>query len=78
AQIAIGEDSRFAGQSIAASHIRHDMGVIVLAIKRGGQMIVGPSKDDIMQAGDFLIAMGDASGLRKLEEEAIAKNRVVG
>lgn len=77
AQIAVSPGSRFVGQSIAESKIRHDMGVIVLAIKRGGQMMVGPSRDDIMQAGDFLITMGDANGLRRLEEAAAAGNRVI-
>jgi voltage-gated potassium channel len=76
AQIAIVDGARFVGQSIAESKIRHDMGIIVLAIKRGGQMMVGPSRDDIMQAGDFLIAMGDASGLRRLEEAAAGKRAV--
>jgi voltage-gated potassium channel len=77
AQIAISDASRFVGQSIAESKIRHDMGVIVLAIKRGGQMMVGPSRDDVMQAGDFLISMGDAAGLKRLEDAAGAGSRVI-
>jgi voltage-gated potassium channel len=76
AQIAIGEGSRFSGVSIAESHIRNKMGVIVLAIKRNGEMIT-PTRDDVMKAGDVLIVMGDQNGLRRLEEEA-EKNRVIG
>jgi voltage-gated potassium channel len=76
AQIAISEGSRFVGQSIADSKIRHDMGAIVLAIKRGGQMMVSPSRDDQMAVGDVLIAMGDASGLKRLEEAASAGSHV--
>lgn len=71
AQIAISAGSKFVGQSLAASHIRHDMGVIVLAIKRGEEMRVGPSRDDVMEPGDVLIAMGESSGLRRLEEAAL-------
>jgi K+/H+ antiporter YhaU regulatory subunit KhtT len=71
AQIAIPAGSRFVGQSLAGSHIRHDMGVIVLAIKRGNEMRVGPSRDDLMEAGDVLIAMGESMGLRRLEEAAL-------
>jgi len=78
AQIGVGKGSRFVGQSLAGSHVRHDMGAIVLAIKRGDQMMVSPSRDDIMQAGDVLIVMGDANGLHKLEEAATAKDRVIG
>lgn len=70
AQIAIPPGSRFVGQSLAGSHIRHEMGVIVLAIKRGEDMHVGPSRDDVIETGDVLIAMGESSGLRRLEEAA--------
>jgi voltage-gated potassium channel len=76
AQIAINGGSRFAGVAIAESHIRNEMGVIILAIKRNGEMIT-PTRDDVMKAGDVLIAMGDQNGLRRLEEEA-EKNRVSG
>jgi voltage-gated potassium channel len=78
AQIAVSDASRLAGQSLGESKIRHDMGVIVLAIKRGGEMMIGPSRDDVIQPGDFMIAMGEPSGLRRLEEMAGAANRVIG
>jgi voltage-gated potassium channel len=70
AQIAVGANSRYAGQSLAESRIRHDLGVIVLAIKRGSDMRLNPARDDVMQAGDFLIAMGQPPALRKMEQEA--------
>jgi voltage-gated potassium channel len=75
AQIAINEGSRFAGVAIAESHIRNEMGVIILAIKRNGEMLT-PTRDDMMKAGDVLIVMGDQNGLRRLEEEA-EKHRVI-
>jgi voltage-gated potassium channel len=70
AEIVIGDHSRFAGQSLASSKIRNDLGVIVLAIKRGAEMHTNPSRDDVMQAGDYLIVMGEPAALRKLEQEA--------
>jgi voltage-gated potassium channel len=70
AEIEVRPDSRLVGQTLAASNIRHDPGVIVLAIKRGADMHVNPSRDDRMQAGDYLIAMGEPSAVRKLEETA--------
>ncbi len=73
AQIEVRPDSRLVGQTLAASNIRHDPGVIVLAIKRAGQRRVNPSRDDVMQTGDFLIAMGEPGALRKLEEKAAAR-----
>ena len=70
AEIVIGSHSRFAGQSLASSKIRNELGVIVLAIKRGAEMHTNPSRDDLMQAGDYLIVMGEPAALRKLEQEA--------
>jgi voltage-gated potassium channel len=70
AEIAIGNRSRFAGLSLAASKMRHDLGVIVLAIKHGSEMRTTPSRDDIMHPGDYLIVMGEPAALRKLEQEA--------
>jgi voltage-gated potassium channel len=74
AQIVVNEGSLFDGVSIAQSNIRNDMGVIILAIKHGGEMLT-PTRDDIIKAGDVLIAMGDQQGLRRLEEAA-ERNRV--
>jgi len=65
--------SRFAGQTIAGSRIRQDMNVIVLAIKRASGMRFNPAPEDKIEAGDYLIAMGDPLSLHRLEESA-AKN----
>jgi K+/H+ antiporter YhaU regulatory subunit KhtT len=50
--------------------MRHEMGLIVLAVKRDGQMQFNPGPDDRINAGDYLIAIGESAGLRKLEEAA--------
>jgi voltage-gated potassium channel len=70
AEIAVEANSRFVGQTIAESKIRSDLGVIVLAIKRGNELRSTPSRDDLIEAGDYLITMGEPSALRKLEETA--------
>ncbi len=70
AEIEVRPDSRLIGQTLAVSNIRHDPGVIVLAIKRGAEMRVNPSRDDRMQTGDYLIVMGEPAAVRKLEEAA--------
>lgn len=73
AEVRIPPASRFAGQTFRSSKMRHDLGVIVLAVKRGGEMRFNPGPDDGMEAGDFLIAMGEPGALRKLEETAAAR-----
>ncbi len=75
-QAKVEAGSVYVGKTLAASRIRHDPGVIVLAIKRGDIMNVGPTKDDTMEAGDYLIAMGEPGALRKLEEVASAAVKI--
>ncbi len=69
-EILIDESSRLAGKSIATSNIRQEHGVIVLAIKSGTEMHVNPQPDDMIRAGDYLIAMGEPESLRRLESLA--------
>ena len=72
-EIQVEAGSRVAGVSIGESQVHEKMGVIILAIKRAGAaMRFNPSAGDRIQAGDNLIAVGQASGLRQLEEAAAA------
>jgi voltage-gated potassium channel len=70
AEVRVGETSPFAGKTLASSQIRQTMNVIVLAIKKAEGMHFNPEPDDRIEAGDYLIAMGEPSGLRKLEQGA--------
>ena len=70
AEVQIGAASRYVGQSFRDSKMRHDFGLIVLAVKRDGDMQFNPGPDDRIAAGDYLIAIGESAGLRKLEEAA--------
>ena len=69
-EICVTPDSTFAGKTIESSRIRQDRGVIILAIKREQGMRFNPSPEDRIQAGDFLIAMGEPGQLRQLEQMA--------
>jgi voltage-gated potassium channel len=66
-EVAIRAGSTFAGKTVESSRIRQDRGVIILAIKRGSGMQFNPAPDDPIEAGDFLIAMGEPQQLRELE-----------
>jgi len=72
-EILVEGGSRVAGVTIGESKVHEAMGVIILAIKRdGAAMRFNPSAGDRIQVGDNLIAVGQASGLRQLEEAAAA------
>lgn len=72
-EVPIAARSLFAGQTIESSRIRQDHGVIVLAIKRESGMRFNPASDDRIEAGDFLIAMGEPQQLRGLELAATSQ-----
>ena len=72
-EICVGRDSSFAGKTIETSRIRQDRGVIILAIKREQGMRFNPSPEDRIEPGDYLIAMGEPSQLRQLEQMAMAR-----
>jgi len=71
AEVRVSAKSPFAGKTLAGSQIRQTMNVIVLAIKKAEGMHFNPEPDDRIEAGDYLIAMGEPSGLRKLEQLTI-------
>ena len=71
-EICVGTGSSFAGKTIGSSRIRQERGVIILAIKREKGMHFNPSPEDRIEPGDFLIAMGEPSQLRELEQMARA------
>ncbi len=73
-EIPVGVSSAFVGQTIEKSRIRQERGVIVLAIKREKGMHFNPSPEDLIQPGDFLIAMGEPAQLRQLEQMASPKS----
>jgi voltage-gated potassium channel len=69
-EIHIPDKSRFAGTTIESSRIRQDCGLIVLAIKRQAVMRFNSAPDERIEPEDRLIAMGEPSQLRQLEQAA--------
>jgi voltage-gated potassium channel len=56
------------GRTLKESKIGRELKVIVLGILRAsGEMIFNPSADSVVEASDFLIVMGEADPLRRLE-----------
>jgi voltage-gated potassium channel len=55
------------GRTLAASRLREDLGLIVVAIQRGGEMLFNPGGETRLVAGDRLVLMGHADNVRELE-----------
>jgi voltage-gated potassium channel len=67
-EVQVGEGSPLAGNTVGGSHVHRDLGIIVLAIKNSyGKTVFNPTADAPLQAGDYLIVMGEPSGMSKLE-----------
>jgi len=57
----------YIGKSLSEARLRVQSGALVLAIRRqDGSLIPGPTGDTLLLSGDFLICMGTAEQLRKL------------
>jgi len=69
-EVPVAASSAFAGKTIESSRIRQELGLIILAIKHEAGMRFNPAPDDRIEAGDFLIAMGEPQQLRELEQMA--------
>jgi len=73
-EIIIGEGSELVGKTLDQSGMGKDLGIIVVAIKQsGGEMKFNPTFRTVMEAGDTLIAVGETSKLKRLEEMAASK-----
>jgi voltage-gated potassium channel len=67
-QVRVEESCPYVSQSLREMQLRSELGVIVLAIRKsGGAMVFNPEPETQIQGGEFLIAMGEAKQLRKLE-----------
>jgi voltage-gated potassium channel len=67
-QVQVAHNSEYASKSLRELALRKEVGIIVLAIKRAsGEMIFNPDAESEVAGGDYLIAMGGAVELRRLE-----------
>jgi voltage-gated potassium channel len=73
-EIHVTPNSAFAGKTVETSRLRQERGLIVLAIKRTQGMHFNPSPEDRIEAGDYLIAMGEPDQLRQLQQMASSQS----
>ncbi len=69
-QVEVGPAAPFVNKTLREANLRQAFGVVVVAIKRAGQMQFNPSPEDMLQVGDQLVLLGDVTQLKALEEAA--------
>lgn len=70
-EIKVAARSSLAQITVGNSRIHHNYGIMILAIRgNSGDIRFNPHADEIIRAGDFLIAMGEPSQMNKLEDLA--------
>ena len=67
-QVRVSDTSDMASKTIREMQLGRDVGVIVMAIRKGdGQMLFNPPADTAVHGGEYLIVMGRQENLRTLE-----------
>jgi len=67
-QYRVSPNSQLAARSLSDMQIRKELGVIVLAIRKSdGGMLFNPPAEAEIQGGDYLIVMGEAANLQRLD-----------
>jgi voltage-gated potassium channel len=66
AEITVSKGSTLAGVRLAASGIKERFDSIVVAVKRGNELITTPNADMVIGAGDIMIVLGHRAALGEL------------
>ncbi len=66
-EMTIRAGSEMIGRSLRLSGLRQRFGVIIVAIKRDGEMVFNPTQHEVLREGDVLITIGHARDLSDLE-----------
>jgi voltage-gated potassium channel len=70
-EVFVQEGSKIAGSTLDECGIGRELGIIIVAIKRSdGEMLFNPTFRTSIKSGDILIALGERSKLRVLEDMA--------
>lgn len=78
AEIKITASSELVGQTMASSRIKEWFDSIVIAIKRGDELITNPRATEIIAAGDVMIVVGHRDSLTELNQQANAAGTARG
>jgi voltage-gated potassium channel len=67
AEIVVHPHSELAGKTLAGAEVRQRFGIIVVALKRGNLSTFNPGPDELIEAGDVLVALGPINALEQTE-----------
>ncbi|MCL6477158.1 MAG: potassium channel protein [Peptococcaceae bacterium] len=70
-EIFLGFGSPLIGAELKNSGLREKYNILLLAIKRGQDIVLNPSPDEVFIPGDVLIVLGAGESLSKLESDVI-------
>lgn len=74
-EVSIGEHSRLVGKTLDESGIGRELGIIIVAIRKpNGEMMFNPTFRSAITGGDMLIALGEISKLKVLEDLAAQRS----
>jgi voltage-gated potassium channel len=74
-EMTIPPHSKLVGSDLAASGIRNNYNLIIVAIKRAeGTMVFNPPPREKFQAGDTLVAIGAVESLSRFVDELLSEN----
>ena len=67
AEVVVHPSSDLAGKTLAGAEVRQRFGIIVVALKRGDKSTFNPGPDELIEAGDVLVALGPIHALERIE-----------
>jgi uncharacterized protein with PhoU and TrkA domain len=71
-RVRVREESALAGRSLAELELPVEVGMRVVAIRRGKEWIIDPDGDEVLVPDDVLILRGPSAGISELRELAAA------
>ncbi len=64
----VGRNSRALGRSIASLNLKNQTGAMIIAVKRGGEILVNPPSDFVFEEGDIMFVIGRYDEIEKAIE----------
>ena len=70
--ISVLADSPFAGKTLKNSGFLDKKGISVVAVRKGEQYTFNPSSEEMLEAGDALILIGEAKSIREIKKLTVS------